>query len=304
MTTHTTGMSRRNLFKVMGVGALGAGALATAGPGTLPARAATRIIPRGEWGFDNWQAGGPPSIDKSAITNFVVHYHGDSGANINGAQAPRNIHAMHKSEDPNNAGILYNFVITQKGEIFAGRGYEFKSGSQRDANAYSISAQVHIHGSTAPSAAALDALEWLYRNSHEALGSTTALKITGHSDHVATTCPGGPLGEWIDGPGQDLYAEVAKELGDGGGGDDGDDTTYPGADAFKLGQSHPAVKTLDDALIAKGYDKNHDGDGYQAGTTFTKYTLENVKDFQEAQGWSGGDADGYPGQETWKRLVG
>jgi len=78
---------------------------------------------------------------------------------------------------------------------------------------------------------------------------------------------------------------------------------YPGASAFQLGKSNPNVLTLDKALIKKGYTRHHDGNGYQAGSTFTKYTLLNVQDFQKAQGWSGTGADGYPGPKTWELLL-
>lgn len=300
MSTTQHDLSRRGLLRAAGVGAFGAGALAVAGPARTTAHAAPRIIPREEWGFDGWQAGGPPALPTAAITHFVVHYHGDAGANTNGPEVPRTIHAQHKADDPNNSGILYNFVITQKGEIFAARGFDKKSGATQGANGHSIGVQIHIHGDTRPSDAALASLEWLYRHSHQPLGSPAALKITGHGDHTSTSCPGGPLDQWVDGRGQELYREMADELGDGGG---TQPPEYPGAGAFVVGQSHPAVKTLDEGLISKGYDKHHDGDGYQAGTTFSTYTRRNVEDFQKAQGWSGSDADGYPGPETWKRLV-
>lgn len=297
-TTRSTGLDRRSLLRLAGVGA-GASALALAAPATWTrAHAAPRIIPPAEWGFSGWQAGGPPALDKAAITHFVVHYHGASGANVNGPKAPQTIDRIHK-EDSGNSGILYSFVITQAGEIFGARAYTHKSGATRGANDISISAQVHIHGDTQPTPQALESLEWLYRHSHEALGSTQALRITGHQDHASTSCPGGPLDAWVDGRGQELYREVADDLGGGQPAPE----PYPGADAFQIGKSHPAVKTLDEGLIRKGYDAHHDGDGYQAGTTFSRYTLRNVQDFQKAQGWTGDDADGYPGPETWKRLV-
>lgn len=78
---------------------------------------------------------------------------------------------------------------------------------------------------------------------------------------------------------------------------------FPGAAAFKIGQAHDAVLTLDQALIRKGYTRHNDGNGYQAGRVFTEYTRLNVQDFQKAQGWSGADADGYPGPTTWERLM-
>lgn len=297
MTTHTT-LDRRSILRLAGTGALGATAVVFAGPGGS-AHAAPRIIPPKEWGFTGWQAGGPPPLPRADITHFVVHYNGTTGANVNGPAVPRKIDAGHK-QDPGNSGILYSFVITQDGKIYGARGYRDKSGATKGANDFSISVQVHIHGSTKPSAAALTSLRWLYRHSHTALGSTSALKITGHNDHKATTCPGGPLGAWIDGPGQELYRKVAAEMGDDGG---APVPPYPGAAAFRLGKRHPAVRTLDNGLIAKGFDRHHDGDGYQAGTTFSRYTLRNVQDFQKAQGWTGTGADGYPGPQTWQRLL-
>jgi murein DD-endopeptidase MepM/ murein hydrolase activator NlpD len=83
----------------------------------------------------------------------------------------------------------------------------------------------------------------------------------------------------------------------------GDVAPYPGVNAFKLGQTHAAVTLLDRRLIAHGCASHHDGNGYNPGPTFTKHTLENVQDFQKAQGWSGSDADGYPGPSTWKLLL-
>jgi hypothetical protein len=77
---------------------------------------------------------------------------------------------------------------------------------------------------------------------------------------------------------------------------------FPGRAAFKVGKSNPAVTLLDRQLIRTGNTTHHDGNGYQAGPTFTAYTRANVKAFQAKQGWHGDDADGYPGPETWSRL--
>lgn len=77
---------------------------------------------------------------------------------------------------------------------------------------------------------------------------------------------------------------------------------FPGADAFKLGKSNPAVTKLDAQLVRLGYTKHNDGNGYQPGPVFTAYTRDNIRDFQHAQGWKGKDADGYPGPDTWRLL--
>ncbi|MFJ7153272.1 peptidoglycan-binding protein [Streptomyces sp. NPDC100445] len=77
---------------------------------------------------------------------------------------------------------------------------------------------------------------------------------------------------------------------------------FPGTACFQLGKTNPAVTMLDRQLVRLGYTRHNDGNGYQPGPRFTTFTRDNVRDFQEAQGWSGDDADGYPGPETWRRL--
>jgi hypothetical protein len=77
---------------------------------------------------------------------------------------------------------------------------------------------------------------------------------------------------------------------------------FPGADTFRMFQGSDFVTQLDRRLIAHGSAEHFTGDAYQPGPVFTENTLLNVYDFQRAQGWTGTDADGYPGAETWRRL--
>lgn len=78
-----------------------------------------------------------------------------------------------------------------------------------------------------------------------------------------------------------------------------DGSSFPGAGAFVLGRSHPAVTLLGQRLVAHGYT------GYQVGpgSTFTEVDKRGVREFQEAQGWTGSGADGIPGPQTWDRLM-
>lgn len=78
---------------------------------------------------------------------------------------------------------------------------------------------------------------------------------------------------------------------------------FPGRSAFILGRTNPAVTTLDHGLIAKGYTRHNDGNGYQPGPRFTRYTRDNVADFQRATPALAGDPDGYPGPLTWRLLL-
>ncbi|SMO55199.1 peptidoglycan-binding protein [Melghirimyces algeriensis] len=79
-----------------------------------------------------------------------------------------------------------------------------------------------------------------------------------------------------------------------------DGKSFPGRDAFKTGKSHPAVTVLGKRLVAHGFGKHYK---VGPGPTFSEADRKNVQDFQKAQGWSGSDADGYPGPVTWERLM-
>ncbi|MER5632175.1 peptidoglycan-binding protein [Streptomyces nitrosporeus] len=83
-----------------------------------------------------------------------------------------------------------------------------------------------------------------------------------------------------------------------------DGKSYPGASAFGIGKSHPAVTLLGKRLAVHGFDaRYHSGPGPQ----FSETDRLSTQDFQLAQGWTGtakgGDADGYPGSSTWARLM-
>lgn len=79
-----------------------------------------------------------------------------------------------------------------------------------------------------------------------------------------------------------------------------DGTTYPGRDVFAIGSQHAAVTKLGQRLVVHGFGKHYKvGPGVPMGPA----DVANCKDFQLAQGWTGKDADGYPGPETWRRLL-
>ena len=79
-----------------------------------------------------------------------------------------------------------------------------------------------------------------------------------------------------------------------------DGKSFPGRDAFKIGKSHPAVTVLGQRLVAHGF-----GGHYKVGPgpTFTAVDKKACAAFQRAQGWTGSDADGFPGPVTWERLM-
>ena len=106
--------------------------------------------------------------------------------------------------------------------------------------------------------------------------------------------------QWIVGFGRPAYSNVPSGGGGGGGTADWDGHTFPGVSAFALGSWHPAVTVLGQRLVYWGF-----GGAYQEGpgVPMGPADVANCKAYQLAQGWTGADADGYPGPETWRRLM-
>lgn len=74
---------------------------------------------------------------------------------------------------------------------------------------------------------------------------------------------------------------------------------FPGAVYFRAGANNKYVTQLGKQLVRKGFGRSY---RQGPGPTWTAVDRAAVKAFQKAQGWTGSDADGYPGPETWKRL--
>jgi hypothetical protein len=74
---------------------------------------------------------------------------------------------------------------------------------------------------------------------------------------------------------------------------------YPGRQYFEPGRSNAYVEQLGKQLVKKGF-----GRYYATGPsrTWGEADRRNLAAFQQALGWRGSAADGYPGPETWRRL--
>jgi hypothetical protein len=78
-----------------------------------------------------------------------------------------------------------------------------------------------------------------------------------------------------------------------------DGRTFPGADVFTDGSTHPAVTLLGQRLVAWGWAGYRTGPGVPWGPV----DAAGCRWFQELQGWQGKLADGIPGPATWARLM-
>ncbi|MBT2381971.1 peptidoglycan-binding domain-containing protein [Streptomyces sp. ISL-111] len=75
---------------------------------------------------------------------------------------------------------------------------------------------------------------------------------------------------------------------------------FPDRAQFGPGKRNHHVTRLGEALVAKGYRRFYK---VGPGPAWSNADRNAVRAFQRAQGWTGADADGYPGPETWRRLV-
>ncbi|QAY15931.1 endolysin [Streptomyces phage Janus] len=253
------------------------------------------IVSRSAWGAKPWN-GTPNSVSLSQRTEFFIHYDGANHINYTGVQVPRTIERTHINQGW--AGVGYNFVIDQAGTIYEGRGWGLQGAHCPGHNVSGIGVQIAIGGDQEPSDKALAAARALYDEACRKTGRTLAKK--GHRDGIATACPGGKLYAWVKAgmPAGD-YEEPSSPAPAPEKPASWDGKSFPGASAFKLGQSHPAVTVLGQRLVAHGYGRFYK-EG--PGPRFTEADKDAVQAFQKAQGWTGSDADGYPGAETWKRL--
>ncbi|KAF9887264.1 peptidoglycan recognition protein 1 [Aspergillus nanangensis] len=86
--------------------------------------------------------------------------------------------------------------------------------------------------------------------------------------------------------------------GNEGGGSSGDLTPFPGAEWFKSQPNSAIVTAMGKRLVAEGCGKYASGPGPQ----WTDVDQASYKCWQQKLGYTGADADGWPGQSSWDQL--
>jgi hypothetical protein len=95
-------------------------------------------------------------------------------------------------------------------------------------------------------------------------------------------------------------AVVTEPGGDSGGAPVVDKDAFPGAAKFGPGANNSHVTRLGQMLVLRGAKRFYTvGPGPKWGLADKNAT----RAFQQAQGWTGTDADGIPGAATWKLLI-
>lgn len=136
------------------------------------------------------------------MTGWVQHWAGvyidptlpDYSEDIRGEQA------YHMSK-PGVNDILYNFLVCPNGQIFEGRGWDYKSGANGNSfwNAHGLAVQYHggpsADGSkeTPLTPEGRRALEWLYAEARSRYPQLTDIKAHSEVRDSPTACPGDVL---------------------------------------------------------------------------------------------------------------
>lgn len=239
-----------------------------------------------------WPASAAPDqVDK--LEGVKLHYEGtpvpveDHTYCAKRWTAIRNSHLANKKEGYSD--VAYNWAVCNHGVIFEGRGLGKRTGANGNQPLnrahYAILWMGGTEGVVTPSAAAVASIKELIQYLR---GHSTGKEIKGHRDGYATDCPGDPLYTLVK-TGK-LEPSPAKPIPHY--------APFPGANYFKVGRTSSLVTELGKALVRAGFK----GYKFGPGPVFTATDRKAVKWFQEKQGWSGSDADGIPGTETWKRL--
>ncbi|MFI1012690.1 peptidoglycan-binding protein [Streptomyces sp. NPDC020965] len=257
-----------------------------------------QIISRAKWGATPWN-GTPATVGLNRRTEFFVHYDGGSPVSRSGFAIMRAIEAAHLGQGW--AGIGYNFVIDQQGHIYEGRGWHLQGAHCPKHNVTGIGVQIAIGGAQEPSAKALAAARALYEEACRLTGRTLAKR--GHKDGIATACPGAKLYQWVR---AGMPAGDYKPAPSPGG------PTRPGSSVarnqvtinglkYGYGAKGAHVTQVGEALVKKGFGRHYTSG---PGPTWTDVDTRAYGDFQKSLGHRGKNADGVPGEDSLKRLLG
>lgn len=243
-----------------------------------------------------------PAAYIASTEGVKVHYLGSEYSSRRHDLCDDYVRAIRASHLANTAegyvDIAYNACVCEHGTVYEGRGPNHRSGANGTAalntGTYSVCALVGSSGLTTPTDAQLhglrDAIEWL-RAEGEA-----GDYIGGHRDGYATSCPGGPLYDWVKrgaprpgatppptAPVVDLSRLISAA------------TVDPPKSGTPI--SYAGVRTVEAALQAEGLLAASLVDGHFGTSTIAAYRA-----WQQRCGYSGADADGIPGKTSLTRL--
>ncbi|WP_432006295.1 peptidoglycan-binding protein [Streptomyces parvus] len=250
------------------------------------------ITSRAAWGARAWN-GSPARVSLSQRTEFFVHWFGGVPGNPTGAALAREVERLHMNGN-GWAGVGYNWIVDQDGNIFEGRGWDLQGAHCPGHNVSGFGVLIAVgKGGAKASAKALSAARGLYDEACRKTGRTLAKR--GHRDGIATECPGPDLYAWVkngmpaEKPATPKPAPKPKPK---------KYEPFPGAAFFKRAPRSAIVTAMGKRLVAEGCSAYVSGPGPQ----WTEADRKSYAKWQRKLGFTGADADGYPGKTSWDKL--
>lgn len=152
------------------------------------------IVTRAQWGARPAKKRTPVAASKRR--QFMAHYVGASPQvrpHTQCAAAVRGMQRQHHGQGWHDIG--YNFLVCQHGTVYEGRGWDVAGSHCPGYNTSAWGAQFIIGGTQEPSDPAKSSMRALYDAATARAGRP--LSKLGHSDGVATECPGVPAYRWV-----------------------------------------------------------------------------------------------------------
>ena len=142
-----------------------------------------------------WKAKPPKRRPHHIGATSTIFDHHAAGWAHGEAQAVRDIQTMHMRDKGWN-DIAYNWLYSDTGTIYEGRGWNVAGGATKGWNTWSISV-CYIGNSQLrrPTAAAFSAAEDIHREAERLMGAQT---IRPHQAVASTLCPGRYIIEWLN----------------------------------------------------------------------------------------------------------
>lgn len=249
-------------------------------------------VSRGDLG---WPASAAP--EQLTAKGVKIHYEGTHVSCETHSDCVALVKQIRKSHlanaQENYSDIAYNLLVCQHGYVFEGRGKRKRTGANgnQDLNQahYAVMGLLGNSGDTEPTEAMVeglkDAIAYLRSNG-------AGKEIKGHRDGYATACPGEPLHALVK------AAKLEPDVITPAPKPQPVYAPFPGVGFFRLGKKHALITEMGKALAKAGYKGYSQGPGPE----FTRADIKAYAWYQRKLGYSGSDADGYPGSESWKKL--
>lgn len=153
------------------------------------------IIPADVWG--RTLKGAPPRSVLKNVTHLTVHYVGSNTVGVSEDNVGSFIKSIERGQfarDPKLSAISYNFLVDKYGQVWEGRGFDFRNSANGSNANNSTSLSVCVLSGVndnRPTGGVLHGLRVLWQQVRTQCPSVVG--VQGHRDVRATACPGDEL---------------------------------------------------------------------------------------------------------------